>query len=131
MGSGLVVLALAGGVVMAVRGWPLVGEALAGRRLEEALRRGRTGRLLALLGAPGRLAEARRSLEQLSTAELVALGDRMLGAVETDRGAAVLGAVADIVAARRGIEARWRRLRREGERAEEDGAVAVPPGAGA
>jgi hypothetical protein len=130
MGSAFTVLMMAGCLVLVVRGWPLVREGLAGRRLEAALRQGGAERLAGVIGAPARLAEARALLAELPSRDLQALGDQLLALVETQRGAALLAEVAAVVEARQEAEARWRRLRRaEGTGAEAPGSD-VPRGGG-
>jgi hypothetical protein len=112
MGAAVSVLALAAGLVIAVKGLPLMVEALAGRRIEAAVR-ARDGKELrrAAAGAGG-LAEIGRVLRQLPTVELVALGDGMrTAAAEDERGARVLAAIAEVVERRDQALARWARVR--------------------
>ncbi|HYL04776.1 MAG TPA: hypothetical protein VE075_01985 [Thermoanaerobaculia bacterium] len=122
------VLALAAGLVIAVRGLPLMLEALAGRRIEAAVRAGDCGQLRrAAAGASAAgLAEVGRVLRRLPTAELLALGDGMAAAAgEDERGAWLLAAIAEAVERRDEALARWTRVQQR--RRARGGAV---PGAG-
>jgi hypothetical protein len=103
----LVVVALA----IAVKGLPLLGAAVEGRRIEAAVRQ-RDGLRLrrAVAGAAG-LAELDRVLRRLPTRDLLALGDGMVEAVAEERGAQVLAAIAEVVERRDLVLERWTRVR--------------------
>jgi hypothetical protein len=112
MGAAVGVLALAAGLVIAVKGLPLMVEALAGRRIEAAAHQ-RDGLTLrrAAAGAGG-LAEIGRVLRRLPTAELLALGDRMvMAAAQEEHGAQVLASIAEVVERRDQALLRWARVR--------------------
>lgn len=111
MGRAMVAVVLAVGLVVAVKGLPLIAAAIEGRRIEAAVR-GRDGLRLrrALAGAAG-LAELGRVLGRLPTRDLVTLGNGMVDAAETERGAQVLAAIAEVVERRDQVLERWERLR--------------------
>ena len=116
MGTALAVLGLAVGLAVAVRGMPLVAEAVAGRRLEAAPR-GRDGAgLLRMAGGEGRSRELERVLRRLPTRELVALGAGLLAAAGEERGSRVLAAVAAVVEERNTAIERWAAARERQER---------------
>ena len=111
MGGAVGAVLLAVGLVVAVKGLPLIAAALEGRRIEAAVRERDGARLRqALAGAAG-LAELGRVLRRLPTRELVALGDAMAAAAETERGAQVLAAIAEVVERRDQVRERWERVR--------------------
>ncbi|MBV8199070.1 MAG: hypothetical protein JOZ15_00455 [Acidobacteria bacterium] len=112
MGATVAVLALATGLVIAIKGLPLLAEAFAGRRIEAAVGEGDGLALKRAAGRAGGLAEIGRVLRRLPTAELLALGDGMVpAAAEDERGAQVLAAIAEIVERRDQAIARWARVR--------------------
>jgi hypothetical protein len=111
-GAGGVLLALVVvALVIAVKGLPLLGAAVEGRRIEAAVRQ-RDGLRLrrAVAGAAG-LAELDRVLRRLPTRDLLALGDGMVEAVAEERGAQVLAVIAEVVERRDLVLERWTRVR--------------------
>jgi hypothetical protein len=112
MGAAVGLLALAAGLVIAIKALPLMVEALAGRRIEAAVRERDERPLRRAAAGAGGLAEIGRVLRRLPTAELMALGDRMvMAAAEEEHGARVLGAIAEVVERRNDALARWARVR--------------------
>lgn len=111
MGGAVGVLLLAVAMVIAVKGLPLLGAAVEGRRIEAAVRE-RDGVQLrrAVTGGAG-LAELDRVLRRLPTRDLLALGDGMVEAAAEERGAQVLAAIAEVVERRDLVVERWRRVR--------------------
>jgi hypothetical protein len=107
MGTALAVLGLAVGLAVAVRGGPLVVEAIAGRRLEAAARSGDGVGLLRVVGGEGRSGELGRVLRRLPMRELVALGDGLVAVAGEERGARVLAAIAAVVEERNAVMERW------------------------
>jgi hypothetical protein len=107
----LLLVLLAVGLVVAVKGLPLVAAALEGRRIEAAVRE-RDGRRLrrAVTGAAG-VAEVGRVLRRLPTRDLVAMGDAMVEAAGEERGAQVLAVIAEVVERRDQALERWARVR--------------------
>ena len=110
-GAAGVLLALVVALVIAVKGLPLLGAAVEGRRIEAAVRKQDGVRLRrAVAGAAG-LAELDRVLRRLPTRDLLALGDGMVEAAAEERGAQVLAAITEVVERRDLVLERWTRVR--------------------
>ena len=120
MAGAVGVLVLVTVLVIAAKGLPLFARELEGRRLEQAVRAGDGESLRRAVGAEAGAAQLRRVLHPLRTAELLALGDRMLAAADEERGVLVLEVIAEVVERRQQVLARWERLR-ESRRADEAG----------
>jgi hypothetical protein len=122
MGGVLGVVLLAVGLVMAVRGLPLIATAVEGRRIEVAARE-RDVQVLrrAVAGAAGR-AELSRVLRRLRTRELLELGDAMVETAGEDSGVQVLAALTEVIDSRVQVLERWARVRGRRDLAEEGSA---------
>jgi hypothetical protein len=128
MGGAVSVLGLAVALVIAVKGLPLVAEAMAGRRIEAAVREQDGVKLGQVVSGAAGLAELGRVLRRLPTREVVALGNRtMAEAASGERGAQVLAAIAEVVEARDQVLERWARVR-ERRKAQDELGKAVEPG---
>src|ERR1700736_813967 len=118
MGGVLGVVLLAVGLVMAVKGLPLIATAVEGRRIEAAARE-KDAQVLrrAVAGAAGR-ADLSRVLRRLPTRELFELGDAMVETAGEDPGVQVLAAITEVVDCRVQVLERWARVRGGGDLAE-------------
>jgi hypothetical protein len=104
--AGLLLL-LAVAVALACKGLPAMAAALQGRRIEAAVRHRDGRRLRQLIATAAGLAELRRVLLRLPTAELMALGEGIAGAAADEHGARLLSAIAQAVERRDLVLERW------------------------
>lgn len=105
------VMLLAVGLVVAVKGLPLVAAAIEGRGIEAAVRQRDAHRLGRAVAGPAGFAELGRVLRRLPTRDLLALGDGMAETAGEERGAQVLAAIVDVVERRNQVLERWARVR--------------------
>jgi hypothetical protein len=100
-------------LLTAIRGLPLLAEALQGRRIEEAVRSRDGAKLQRSIGGAYGFAELRRILRRLSTAELLALGEVIAPAAGEERGNQALAAIGEVVEHRQAVVSLWERLERQ------------------
>jgi hypothetical protein len=109
--AGVLLALVVVGLAIAVKGLPLLGAAVGGRRIEAAVRQRDGLRLRRAVADAAGLAELDRVLRRLPTRDLLALGDGMVEAVAEERGAQVLAAIAEVVERRDLVLERWTRVR--------------------
>src|ERR1700726_4458421 len=97
------------GLVIAVKGPPLLGGGVGGRRIETAARERDGPRLRRAVADVSALPELYRVLRRLPTRDLIALGDEMVEAAGEESGTRVLAAIADVVENRDMVLERWTR----------------------
>jgi len=107
------------GLVIAVKGLPLLGAAVGGRRIERAARERDGPRLRRAAADISALPELYVALRRLPNRDLIALGDEMVEAAGEESGARVLTAIAEVVEQREMALARWTGVRERWEACEE------------
>jgi hypothetical protein len=103
------------GLVIAVKGLPLLGAAVGGRRIETAARERDGLRLRRAVADVSALPELYRVLRRLPNRDLIALGDEVVEAAGEESGARVLAAIAEVVENRDMVLERWTRVRERWE----------------